>query len=97
MVMLADRRQDLAALVRSLSRSSASVMTKSAVADHILVVKVDSTVALPSEPDPDSIGSSSCVSIFSWYSGVRIKIVVLTESSNFHTGTPLDFSLYDEV
>ena len=47
MVMLADRRQALAALVRALSRSSASVMTKSAVADHILVVKVDSTVELP--------------------------------------------------
>ena len=48
----------MAALLRTLLRPSVSVVTRSAVSDRMLVVKVDSTVELPSEPDPGSAGSS---------------------------------------
>ena len=43
---------------------------------------------LPSEPDPGSAGSSSCVQIISTPTSVRGTSVVLAESSNFATGSP---------
>ena len=67
------------------------------MSDRMLVVKVDSTVELPSEPDPGSAGSSSCVSNFSRYMSVRSTFVVLTESCNFKTATPHGPSLHDEL
>ena len=67
------------------------------MADRMLVVQVDSTVELPSEPDPGSAGSSSCVSNFSRYMSVRSTFVVLTEISNFHTATPPGPSLGDKL
>ena len=60
----------MAALTRPFSRPSVSVVTRSAVADRMLVVKVDSTVELPSEPDSGFAGSSSCVSNTSEHTGV---------------------------
>ena len=67
------------------------------MAGRMLLAKVDSTVELPSEPDPGSAGSSSCVSIFSRYMSVRSTFVVLTESCNFKTATPHGPSLHDEL
>ena len=67
------------------------------MSDRMLVVKVDSTVELPSEPDPGSAGSSSCVSNFSRYMSVRSTFVVLTESSNFNTTTPPGPSTCEEL
>ena len=73
------------------------MVTRSAVAGRMLVAKVDSTVELPSEPDPGSAGSSSCVSNFSRYMSVRSTFVVLTESSNFNTTTPPGPSTCEEL
>ena len=42
-------------------------------------------VELPSEPDPGSAGSSSCVRNFSRYMSVRSTFVVLAKISNFNT------------
>ena len=67
------------------------------MAGRMLVAKVDSTVELPSEPDPGSAGSSSCVSNFSRYMSVRSTFVVLTESSNFNTTTPPGPSTCEEL
>ena len=67
------------------------------MADRMLAVNADSTVELPSEPDPGSAGSSSCVSNFSRYMSVRSTFVVLTESSNFNTTTPHGPSSCDEL
>lgn len=65
--------------------------------ESILAMEVDSTAELPSEPDPGSVGSSSCVSNFARYMSVRSTFVVLTESSNFNTATPHGPSLRDEL
>ena len=87
----------MAALLRTHSRPSVSAVTRSAVSDRMVVVKVDSTVELPLEPDPGSAGSSSCVSIFSRYMSVRSTFVVLSESSSFNVATPRGPSLCDEL
>ena len=87
----------MAALPRTHSRPSVSAVTRSAVADLVLVGKVDSTVELPSEPDPGFVGNSSCVSNASRYRSVRSRFVVLTESSNFNTTTSFVPSLCDEL
>ena len=70
---------------------------RSPVLEFILAMEVDSTVELPSAPDPGSTGSSSCVSNFARYMSVRSTFVVLTESSNFNTATPHRPSLRDEL
>ena len=67
------------------------------MSDRMLVVRVDSTVELPSEPDPGFAGSSSCVSNTSEHTGVCIEVGVLTESSNFIRRTPFGYSLCDEL
>ena len=67
------------------------------MAGRMLVAKVDSTVELPSEPDPGSAGSSSCVSNFSRYMSVRSTFVVLAKISNFNTATPPGPSLGDKL
>ena len=67
------------------------------MSDRMLVVKVDSTVELPSEPDSGSAGSFSCVSNFSRYMSVRSTFVVLTESSNFNRTTPPGPSICEEL
>ena len=61
--MMTGRRPALAALPRTLSRSGIKVMQRSPVAERFVVVEVDSTMKLPSEPDSGFAGSSSCVSI----------------------------------
>ena len=58
------------------------------MADRMLVVKMDSTVELPSEPDPGSASSSSCVSNTWEHAGVCSAFAVLAESSKFNTTTP---------
>ena len=70
---------------------------RSPVLESILAMEVDSTAELPSEPDPGSAGSSSCVSNFSRYMSVRNTFIVLTESCNFNTATPYGPSLHDEL
>ena len=87
----------MAALLKTHSRPSVSAATRSAVADRMLAVNADSTVELPSEPDPGSAGSSSCVSNFSRYMSVRSTFVVLTEMSNFNSTTPHGPSSCDEL
>ena len=42
-------------------------MQRRRLPERFLVVEVDSTEELPSEPDPGSAGSSSCVSNFPRY------------------------------
>ena len=64
---------------------------------RVLATCTGSTVELPSEPDPGSAGSSSCVSNFSRYMSVRSTFVVLTEISNFNTATPPGPSLGDKL
>ena len=67
------------------------------MADRMLVVKVDSTVELPSEPDSGFAGSSSCVSNTSEHTPVCIEVGVLTEISNFIRRTPCGSSLCDKL
>ena len=78
----------MAALLKTLSRPSVSVVARSAVVDCMLLVRVDSTVELPSEPDPGFAGSSSCVSRTWEHAGVCSTFVVLAEISKFNTTTP---------
>ena len=70
---------------------------RSPVLECILAMDIDSTMELPSEPDPGSAGSSSCVSNFARYMSVRSTFVVLTESSNFNTTTPPGPSTCEEL
>ena len=67
------------------------------MAGRMLVVQVDSTVELPSEPDSGFAGSSSCVSNTSKHTGVCIEVGVLTEISNFNTATPCGSEVCDEL
>ena len=67
------------------------------MAGRMLVAKVDSTVELPSEPDPGSVGSSSCVSITSEHMGVRIEVGEFEESSNIDTAAPVGSAVCDQL
>ena len=70
-------------LLTTISKGPVSVTTRSGVADHILVFRVDSTAELPSEPYSGFAGSSSCVSICSRSMTARTKFIVLEAISNF--------------
>ena len=85
------------ALPRTLLMPCIKEVQRSPVLESILAMEVDSTAELPSEPDPGSVGSSSCVSNFARYMSVRSTFVVLTESSNFNTATLHRPSLRDEL
>ena len=52
------RRPALAALPRTLSMPCINEMQRRPASERFLVTEVDSTVELPSEPDPGSAGSS---------------------------------------
>ena len=65
--------------------------------DRMLVVKVDSTVELPSEPYPGFDGSSSRVSITSERMGVCIEVGEFEESSNFNTAAPVGPAVCDQL
>ena len=67
------------------------------MADRMLVVQMDSTVELPSEPDSGFPGSSSCVSNTSEQTGVCIEVGVLIEISNFIRRTICGPSLCDAL
>ena len=73
------------------------MVARSAVADLMLAIKADSTVELPSEPDPGSVGSSSCVSITSERMGVCIEVGEFEQSSNFDTAAPVGSAVCDQL
>ena len=77
----------LAALPRTLSMPFINEMQRRPASARFLVTEVNSTVELPSEPDPGSAGSSSCVRHVSAPICVRRTSVVLADSSNFLCGT----------
>ena len=76
-------RPALAALPRTLPMPSINEVQSSPVPELILAIQVDSTVELPSKPDPGSAGSSSRVRIASRHCGASTGLVALLEISNF--------------
>ena len=70
---------------------------RSSIAACIPSIVVDSTMKLPSEPDPGSAGSSSCVSSYSYPVGDCSTFEVLADSPTFNTATSRGPSPCDEL
>ena len=85
--MMTGRIPALAALQRTFSMACIKEMQRSPASEVFMVVGVDSTMELPSEPDSGSASSSSCVQLVSAPITVSGTFVELAESSNFVTGT----------
>ena len=90
-------RPALAALERTLSRPDIKDVQRSSIAACIPSIVVDSTMKLPSEPDPGSAGSSSCVSSYSYPVGDCSTFEVLADSPTFNTATSHGPSPCDEL
>ena len=76
------RSPALSALEASHSMLCINTAPRSAVVMRVLATCTGSTVELPSEPDPGSVGSSSRVSVASEHHGPSTRLVAILESSN---------------
>ena len=82
---LADAGEDVSKAIGQRHHKERCVRPQSGV-----VVKVDSSAELPSEPDSGFAGSSSCVTISSVTVGASSKDGKLEGISKFHRLTPCD-------